>query len=411
VKKIQIFLSSFALCTLLCGSCVKDHNTKTFVMSIPVFKVKSEVLASIKSMNPQPITQIGKIYIKGNTIFLAEKGKGIHVINQSNPAALVNQSFINLPGSEDIAIIGNTLYADCATDLLVLNLTETNEVELIKSIPNIFPDKFSKYGNQDSNMVFIEYRKVDTTMEIKSYSKYMSGGLQSGGSFDNSFSVTGNSTSTGIAGSMARFTIAFNHLYTVSPYRLTTFSVADSKNPIQTDSKQLGWNIETIYPFKNNLFIGTQSGMIIYNLANPALPIEQGKFAHARLCDPVIADNQYAYVTLRNGSQCQGFLNELDIIDISDLANPVFRYKINFTNPHGLAKDGNVMMICDGVDGIKILDASNPLEIKQKIQLPMANSYDVIMNNGIAYLISETEMRLYNYNQDFEINLIGALSK
>ena len=54
----------------------------------------------------------------------------------------------------------------------------------------------------------------------------------------------------------------------------------------------------------NRLFIGSQTGMFIYNLSNPDNPVQDGQFNHVRSCDPVIADEKYAYVTLRSGS-CQ----------------------------------------------------------------------------------------------------------
>ena len=36
-------------------------------------------------------------------------------------------------------------------------------------------------------------------------------------------------------------------------------------------------------------------------------------------CDPVVVQGDYAFVTLRGGTECQGFSNQLDIIDISTL--------------------------------------------------------------------------------------------
>ena len=59
------------------------------------------------------------------------------------------------------------------------------------------------------------------------------------------------------------------------------------------------WNVETIFPFKDKLFIGSQNGMFVYNINNADNPSLVGQFSHVQSCDPVIADDDYAYVTLR----------------------------------------------------------------------------------------------------------------
>ena len=85
----------------------------------------------------------------------------------------------------------------------------------------------------------------------------------SGGRGETSFSAGGDSN-TGIGGSMARFTIKGDYLYTVDSYDLKTFDIKDKVNPEITSEVNLGWGIETIFPYGENLFIGAQSGMHIY---------------------------------------------------------------------------------------------------------------------------------------------------
>ena len=101
---------------------------------------------------------------------------------------------------------------------------------------------------------------------------------------------------------MARFSIVNNYLYTVNNSQLTSFNITTANNPVKTATQTVGWNIETIYPFSNKLFIGSMTGMFIYDISNPATPVAQGQFTHVRSCDPVIADGNYAYVTLRGGT-------------------------------------------------------------------------------------------------------------
>ena len=89
----------------------------------------------------------------------------------------------------------------------------------------------------------------------------------------------------------------------------------------------------------------------------PSTPALIGQFTHIVACDPVIADDNYAYVTLNDSSMCRGAINELKIIDIKDVANPVDVKSYALTHPIGLSKDGNNLFICDGKDGLKIYNA------------------------------------------------------
>src|SRR6476660_4167047 len=167
----------------------------------------------------------------------------------------------------------------------------------------------------------------------------------------------------GAGGSMARFTLAKERLYTVGLTDLTVFNIANAQDPVQTAHNEIGRSIETIYPFKDNLFIGSQSGMFVYNIINPDHPVQTGQFSHVQSCDPVIADNKYAYVTLRSGTTCQGFNNQLEVLELNNVVNPSLLKVYSLHNPHGLSKDGNTLFICDGTDGLKIYNAADVMNL------------------------------------------------
>ncbi|HYC29855.1 MAG TPA: hypothetical protein VEB42_13575, partial [Chitinophagaceae bacterium] len=103
-------------------SCLKDSYTRstTYTYYQPVYKTTAEVRANIKSNPSQKIERPGKLYIKGQYIFLNEIDKGVHIIDNSNPANPRNIAFIDIPGNVDIAVKGNTLYADLYTDLVAI---------------------------------------------------------------------------------------------------------------------------------------------------------------------------------------------------------------------------------------------------------------------------------------------------
>ena len=76
--------------------------------------------------------------------------------------------------------------------------------------------------------------------------------------------------------------------------------------------------------------------MQIFDNSNPSEPIHLSTFAHARVCDPVVVNDDYAFVTLRSGDRCSGFVNQLDVVDIKDLENPKLVKSYPMDNPHGL---------------------------------------------------------------------------
>ncbi len=82
----------------------------------------------------------GKITVDGNYIYLSEPYKGIHVIDNSNPSSPKNVSFINIPGNEDMAITGKTLYADAYGDLVTFDISNPLDVVAKNFAANVFPD-------------------------------------------------------------------------------------------------------------------------------------------------------------------------------------------------------------------------------------------------------------------------------
>lgn len=127
----------------------------------------------------------------------------------------------------------------------------------------------------------------------------------------------------GQTGSMARFAIIGERMYAVSNTELKVFDISSPLSPTYAKSVATNnWNIEIIFPFKNKLFIGSQNGMFTYNLNDPDNPALDGQFAHFKSCDPVIADDSFAYVTLSSGTVCQGFTNELEILSLNSLRSP-----------------------------------------------------------------------------------------
>jgi hypothetical protein len=104
----------------------------------PVYATSTD-WQQISVTDSRPIEQLGKIYYKDGFIFVNEVNQGIHIIDNSNPANPIPVKFIVVPGSKDISIKGNFLYTDNVTDLVVLDISDFQNIETINRVPNIYP--------------------------------------------------------------------------------------------------------------------------------------------------------------------------------------------------------------------------------------------------------------------------------
>ena len=129
----------------------------------------------------------------------------------------------------------------------------------------------------------------------------------------------GQQTST--AGSMTRFLPINGYLYTINFNELVLFKIGSDYKPSPWIKKNTNTQAETLFQLNDLLFVGSFNGMIVYDVSDAADPDYINRIEHMRSCDPVVADTNYAYVTLRGGTNCFTDVNELQIIDIQDTQN------------------------------------------------------------------------------------------
>ena len=234
-------------------------------------------------------------------------------------------------------------------------------------------------------------------------------GIACSGGSDSPSPNGGLSSDVGTGGSMARFTINGNYLYAVNQSSLKVFDITEQSSPVYKNSVSLGFGIETVFPYKNTLFIGSETGMYIYNVDSPENPQRLSHYQHVFSCDPVVANDKYAFVTLRTEQQgrCWRGVNQLDVIDISNLSAPTLIKSYPMVNPKGLGIDGNTLFICD--DKLKVYDITTVTAINLKKEFNV-KSYDVIPKNGNLFMIGESGFVQYEYSND-TIKYLSSIKK
>jgi hypothetical protein len=182
------------------------------------------------------------------------------------------------------------------------------------------------------------------------------------------------------------------------------FDVSKPENPefLSSRTQTLDFGIETIFPMDSLLFIGSQSGMYIYKISKYGFPQYLSIAQHITSCDPVVAQDNYAYVTLNsNNIGCGRFSNVLQIYDITDLKKPGIINEIPLTSPMGLGIDGNTLFVCD--KGLKVFDITNRESPEQKYDHHSAgvhdisDAYDVIPLDGLLILVASSGIYQFDY--------------
>lgn len=222
---------------------------------------------------------------------------------------------------------------------------------------------------------------------------------------------------SGKGGSMARFTIACNHLYVVDATSLHVMNISDPANPVFVRKIDVAGTvlttIETIFPFGNYLLIGSSTGMYIFSIAaDCSNPVYIAEFQHVMSCDPVVAEGNYAYVTLRSGGDCRiGWVaNQLDIIDISNIYNPKLEATHEMAEPWGLGIDNKTLFICHGDYGLGVYNVNNPKVLDTIHFFHDIKSYDVIPHNSVLLVTGPGGIYQYDYSDLNNLVLLSTIT-
>ena len=408
-------------CSLFKDEIVDDREMVDVAYFVPQYETTAQLAAKVTVASPKDYAEAGKIVTYQNYIFINKPNEGVHVVDNSNPAVPVNLHFINIPGSLDLTIIDNHLYSDMFSALVVFDISDVTQPDLIEdfTVEDVF--YYNPYRTLDAvsrpeeSYVYTQYESIDDSrgivtgweVEIRQepleeqirYLRLEDTAVAETTSADQSSEF--NQVST--AGSMTRFLPIDRYLYTINFNELVLFSIGDNYQPSRFARLDTGTQAETLFQLNDLLFVGSTTGMLMYDVASPSNPNYLSSIEHFRSCDPVVADENYAYVTLRGGTNCFTQTNEFQIIDIR---NPeelsVVARQVMF-NPHGLAIHQDYLLVCDGSAGLKVVDVSDREEpqILSTDNIPFA--YDIIVDFPSAIVVGEGILYQYDLSNLPEI--------
>ena len=423
-----LFLTTLlGLSVLLEGCTDKCEVTREYVYYEPVYTTLDEIRSGVAVEPAQTIGAVGKIYFKDDILYVNEPGEGIHIIDNHDPAKPAQLKFLKIPGNYDLAIKGNTLYADSYVDLVAFDVSDVSDIREVNRVEGVFKN-YQVLGYsidetrgvitdlEEKKNVYVDESDCSTSL-VQPWGGFIyESGIAVRSDMAANFSTMaaiapGSGSGSGVGGSLARFTISGNHLYLLDGADLHAVSVANETHPVPGSRTQLGWDIETLFPYEQNLFVGSRTGMHILDISSPESPVHLSTFQHVTSCDPVVVEGDYAYVTLRTGNTCAGNVNQLDVVDISDLRNPQLVKTYPMTNPHGLGIDNQILFVCDGSAGLKAYNAADVNNIDQNLVAHHKgiSAVDVIPLNDVLMMIGQDGIFQYDYSNPKDLRILSKI--
>ena len=337
-----------------------------------------------------------------NTLIRTTPGHDIRFYDIANPVSVAELGKIDIEENSDVAATGRYMYADRGHDLVVYDISNPSSPQLVDSVLKVF---------QHLNY-FPEWQGEDVWIG-RDEGFGGASGCGGAGCEENpavaDVATSREAGSSGQGGSLARFMIVDDYLYCIDRDQIKVFDISDPARPRYRNVVYVNWGIETLFYDRDHLFIGGQEGMYIYSLDNPEEPDRVSEFTHRRSCDPVVVDGDRAYVTLRGGSPCGGFSNQLDIIDISNINNPTLLKTVEMDGPYGLSARNGTVLVCDGQSGLRTMQTNDLNNITQCALLDGLTAYDVIWYGDLLILTAKEGFFLYDASDPCDLKKYGQL--
>lgn len=402
----------FLSCTFM--ACEKPSLVERTI-TIPIYKysTESEAEQNLLQKPPQSLGELGNIYVYDDYLFINEKGEGIHIYDNSDSSNPVNLSFMQIPGNFDMAIANDVLFADSFDDLLSLDISDMQNIQLIERKNNVYP-----FYHPSTFGVIVGYK--DSVIYFEEGNDPIFPGF-GGNDLEVGTTASANGTNTGVGGSFARFTYFDHHLYCVDRSTLRSFNVSNPSQIDLIDTETINAiEVETIFNYEDHLFVGTTDGVFLYE-AEPGGSIRyKDAFVHATACDPVYVSDDIAFVTLRsnNEGRCFNNINQLDIVDASDFNQLRFIKSEPMTYPHGIGIQDSLVFVCEAQHGLKVYKYEKVVgtnNVLQDVKLDLKHwnksiaAIDIIPFQNHIIVVNQNELHQYSYNSQGQLQLISTL--
>ena len=412
MKPARILPWVFGLIALLGCDEESESEYRDYLVARPLTLSLEDFRSDPVVIPPQPLEQSGKIYAYGDYIFVNEPYKGVHVIDNTDPAAPRKARFIAIPGNVDISVKDDFLFADSLRDLVVLDISDLDNIRPVARLEGVLQDNIAwpfeaeiiesdQWDPQTEILVGWEVTTERLPVQDAQPRMWMNDMMLA--------EAAAADGGTGQGGSMARFKIVGDYLYAVDSHTINVFDIANLEAPSALEDVFAGFDIETIFSQGSHLFLGSMRGMYIYDISSPATPAFVSEFQHGTACDPVVVDGDYAFVTLRGGNECGATESGLFVVDISNISAPELLASYPLDGPYGLGVSGSQLFVCDGDSGLRVFDKTDVANLQEVAHFAEVVTYDVIPLESHLLMVGDGTLSQYRY-QAPGLELLSVLS-
>ncbi len=408
--------------TAILFSCTDDTGEVevNYLEATAIYGDMDEIRSIPINEGPRAIENAGKIFVAEDYVLIGEEGKGIHVVNNQDRNNPVSNAFITIPGNKEFFVSGNALYAESYYDLLKIDITTPSQAVLISRSKNAIQDEFK--NDKDETLIGFSYEEKTITLDenddfmneiVDDQLVYLDFAKNVIPKSSVPSSFAGNSSEA--IGTVNRITTSNNYVYVVSNNNMII--VEDGENGLESNAiriENIKEEMETVFPYQDNLFVGSKTSMSIFTISNGNNPVELYEFEHATSCDPVLPYKDVAYVTLRTAdfSECPGNINALLAIDINNLSQPVQVMEKQMASPYGMSVINNHLYVGNGENGLSIFDVTNPQSPILVHSLPEITAFDIIAdpsNSDYILIAGNDGMQQYKVNEDKTLEWASAI--
>ena len=331
------------------------------------------------------IINAGKLFSNEELLLIGEEGEGIHVFNNADTENPVAIAFLNIPGNREFFVKDNTIFAESFYDMVKIDISNANAPQLVTRLENAISSEL--VNAQGETLIGFEFETI--TENVNKDDDIYSQIIDTSGPLYYDYEenlIPPSAVPTSFAGSSNSATGSINRIaemdgfvYVIGNSKLSVYDNNGEFRQVYSDFA--GWQMETVFPFNDRLFIGTRNSVDIYNVSDPSNPMYESGFWHATSCDPVLpVDGDIAYATLRTGDDnfCPGDDNALVVLDVSNLTFVEQLQEIDMESPYGLTMIGERLYVGEGPNGLKIFDASDPRRLELLEHDRSIQAYDVL---------------------------------
>lgn len=141
MKNLRIFtVLPIAVCMVFLSGCKKKKDQQPVEGYKPIYMSQDD-MQRISGESPINVVNPGKIYMQGNMLYINEVGEGVHIFDNTDPENPKNIGFVRVPGNYDMSVKGNILYVDNVTDLVAVDISDPQAIQVKSRVENVFPVK------------------------------------------------------------------------------------------------------------------------------------------------------------------------------------------------------------------------------------------------------------------------------